>query len=86
MASVDVKMAFVVSMILSLTGVHGHLTAALLAEMQDVQGSACSENCETEIRYFRCIFQRIVEVFVLRELKWRIAKNVLWEVEVGSPR
>ena len=47
MASVDVKTAFdvatssVVSKILTLTGVHGHLTAASLAEMQDVQGSPC---------------------------------------------
>ena len=47
MASLDVKTAFdvakpsVVSKILTLTGVHGHLTAALLAEMQDVRGSAC---------------------------------------------
>ena len=43
-ASLDVKTAFdvakpsVVSKILTLTGVHGHLTAALLTEMQDVQG------------------------------------------------
>ena len=42
-ASLDVKTAFdvarpvVVSEILALTGVHGHLTAALLAEMQDVR-------------------------------------------------
>ena len=44
MASLDAKAAFdvtnpsVVSKILTLTGVHGHLTAALLAEMQDVRG------------------------------------------------
>ena len=54
MASLDVKTAFdvakpsVVPKILTLTGVHGH--AALLAEMQDVRGSACFENSETECR------------------------------------
>ena len=47
MASLDVKTAFdvampsVVSKILTLTGVPGHLTAAPLAEMQDVRGSSC---------------------------------------------
>ena len=46
MASLDVKTALdeakpsVVSKILTLTGVHGHLTAAVLAEMLDVWGSA----------------------------------------------
>ena len=56
MASLDVKTAFdvagpaVVSKILTLTGVHGHLTAALMAAMQDVRGSASFENCETEFR------------------------------------
>ena len=51
MASLDVKTAFdvaepsAVSRILTLTGVHGHLTAALLAEMQDVRGSASFVNC-----------------------------------------
>ena len=50
MANLDVKTAFdgaepsVVSKILTLTGVHGHLTAALLAEMQAVRGSARFEN------------------------------------------
>ena len=54
MASLNVKAAFdvatpsVVSRILTLTGVHGHLTAALLAELQDVRESACFENSETE--------------------------------------
>ena len=44
-ASLDVNTAFdvakpsVVSKILTLMSVHGHLTAALLAEMQDVRGS-----------------------------------------------
>ena len=33
----------------------------LLAEMQDVQGSACFENCETEFTYSRCIRQGGVE-------------------------
>ena len=56
MAILDVKTAFdvvkpsVISKILTLTGVHGHLTTALLAEMQDVRGSASIENCETEFR------------------------------------
>ena len=57
MANLDVKTVFdvarrsVVWRILALTGVHGHVAAALLAEMQDVRGSACFENCETEFRY-----------------------------------
>ena len=55
----------VVSRIQSLTGVHGHVAAALLVEMQDVQGSACFENCETEFRYSRCIRQGRVEAPVL---------------------
>ena len=56
MASLDVKTAFdvakpsVVSKILSLIGTHGHVVAALLAQMQVVKGSACFENCETEFR------------------------------------
>ena len=56
MANLDVKTACVVASpavvtkILTLKGVHGHLTAALLAEMQDVRGSASFENCETEFR------------------------------------
>ena len=67
MASLGVKTAFnvakpsVVSNILTLTGVHGHLTAALLAEMQDVWGSACFENSGTEFRYSRCVRQGGVE-------------------------
>ena len=40
----DVAKPSVVSRILTLTGAHGHPTAALLAEMQDVRGSACFEN------------------------------------------
>ena len=40
--------------ILTLTGDHGHLTAALLAEMQDVRGSASFENSETEFRRPQC--------------------------------
>ena len=56
-ASLDVKTAFdvvksaVVSRILTLTWIHGHVVAALLAEMKDVRGSACFENCKTELRY-----------------------------------
>ena len=51
MASLDVKTAFdvakpaVASKFLTLTSVHGHLTAALLVEIQDVRGSASCENC-----------------------------------------
>ena len=47
MTVLDVKTAFdvakpaVVSRILTLTRVHGHVAAALLAEVQDVRGSAC---------------------------------------------
>ena len=40
----DVAKPFVVSKILTLRGVLGHLTAALLAEIQDVCGSASFEN------------------------------------------
>ena len=83
-ASLDVKTAFdvamplVVSKILTLTGVHGHLTAALLAEMQDLRGSACFETSETEFRYSRCTRQGGVEAPVL----WgRVAKYVLWKAE-----
>ena len=53
----DVAKPCVVSRILSLTGVHGHVAEALLAEMQDVLGSACFENCETTFRCSRCIRQ-----------------------------
>ena len=67
-----------VSRILTLTGVHGHLTAALLAEMQHVRRSACFENNETEFWYSRCIRQGGVEARVL----WgRVAKYVLWKAE-----
>ena len=62
---VDAAKPSVVSRILSLTGVHGHVAGALLAEMQDVQGSACFENCETTFRYSRCIRQGEVEASVL---------------------
>ena len=47
MTVLDIKTAFdvakpaVVSRILTLTRVHGHVAAALLAEVQDVRGSAC---------------------------------------------
>ena len=74
----DVAKPSVVSRILILTGVHGHLTAALLAEMQDVRESACFENSETEFRYSRCIRLGGVEALVL----WgRVAKYVLWKAE-----
>ena len=84
MPSLDVKTAFDVaessmaSQILSLTGVHGHLKAALLAKMQDVRGPASFENSETEFRYSRCIRQGGVKAPVL----WgRVAKDVLWRAE-----
>ena len=82
LASLDVRTAFdaikpsVVSRILALTGVHGHVSAALLAEMQDVQGSTCFENCETEFRYSRCIRQGGLEAPVLRG---RVAKQCVVE-------
>ena len=76
MTSLDVRTAFdvaktsVVPRILTLTGVHGHVAATLLAEMQDVQGSS-------EFRYSTCVRQGGVEVPVL----WgRVAKYVLWKV------
>ena len=62
-ASLDVKTSFdvakhsVVSKVLSLTGAHGHVVAALLSELQDVQGSPCFDNCETEFRLSKCIRQ-----------------------------
>ena len=84
MASLDVKTALdvpkpsVVSKIPTSTRVHGHQTAALLAEMQDVRGSACFENSKTEFRYSRCIRQGCVEAPV----PWgRVAQNVLWKAE-----
>ena len=62
----------------TLTGLHGHLTAALLAEMQDVRGSAGFENCGTDFRYCCCIRQGGVEAPAL----WgRVAKQVLWTAE-----
>ena len=66
------------SKILSLTGTHGHVVAALLAEMQDVTGSARFENCETQFRYSKCIRQGGVEAPVL---SGRVAKYVLWKAE-----
>ena len=84
MASVDIKMAFdvarpsVVSKIPSLIGTHGHVVAALLAKMQDVNGSAYFETCETEFRYSKCIRQGGMEAPVLGG---RVAKYVLWKAE-----
>ena len=43
----------------------GHVRKALLEEMKDVKGSACFENCETELRSSMCIRQGGVEVSVL---------------------
>ena len=84
MASLDVKTAFdvarpsVVSKILSLIGTHGHVVAALLAEMQNVRGLACFENCETDFCYSKCIRQGGVEASIL----WgRVVKYVLWKIE-----
>ena len=57
-ASFDVKTAFdvtepsMVSRIVTLTGVHGNVAAALLAEMQDVRGSAGSRRLSSEC----CLF------------------------------
>ena len=70
MANLDVKTAcvakpFVVWKIVTLTGVHEHLTAALLAEMQNVRGSTSFENSETQFRYSQCIRQRSVAAPVL---------------------
>ena len=66
-----------VAEILTLRGVHGHQTGALLAEMQDVRGSASFENCETEFLHSRCIRQGGVAPVL-----WgRIAKNVLSTAE-----
>ena len=45
----DVAKPVVVSKIVTLTGVHEHLTATLLAEMPNVRGSASFEKCETEL-------------------------------------
>ena len=84
MVTLDVRTAFdmakpaVVSRILTFSGVHGHVAAALLKEMQDVRGSACFENCETEFRYSRCIRQGGAEAPVLWE---RVAKYVLRKAE-----
>ena len=58
--------------------VHGHLTAALLAEIQDVLGFSSFENSETEFRCSRSIPQGGVEAPVL----WRrVAQYVLWKAE-----
>ena len=79
-ASLDVKTACNVAKpaaeILTLTGVHGHQTAALLAEVQEVRGSASFANC----RYFWCIGQ-----------VWRLLCSgdacVFWKVEKnGEPK
>ena len=57
MASLDVKVVFDVAKlavawkILALTGVHGQVVAGSLAEMKDVTGSACFENCEPTFRF-----------------------------------
>ena len=78
LASLDVKTVFdvakpsVVSRILSLTGVHGHVVAALLAEMQDVQGLACFESC-------RGASAR--GAWRLQCRGGRVAKYVVWKAE-----
>ena len=74
----DVTKPSVVLKVLSLTGVHGHVAAALLAEMQDVQRSACFENYETEFGLSRCFRLGGVKPPVLWE---RVAKYVLWKAE-----
>ena len=84
MAGWDVRTAFDVAKpsvelkILSHTGVHGHVVAAVSAEMQDLHISAYFENCETAFRYSRCSRQGGVEAPVL----WgRVVKFVLWKAE-----
>ena len=61
----------------------GHVAAALLAEMQDVRGSACFESSEMEFKYSRCVRQGGVEDSLL----WgRAAKYVLSKAqESGRP-
>ena len=55
------------------------VVAALLAEMQDVQGFVTFENCDTGFMHSKCIRQGGVEAPVL----WsRVAKYVLWKAEV----
>ena len=60
--------------------------------MQDVRGSACFENCETEFGYSRCIRQDgvvalvlwgRVDKYVLRkaEVKWKARR---WELPFGG--
>ena len=51
------------------------MAAALLAEMQDVRGSACFENSETDFRHSRCVRQGGVGALVF---VGRVAKHVLW--------
>ena len=64
----------------TLTGVHRHLTAALLAEMQDVRvAPRVFENSETEFRYSRCFCQGGVEAPCCHGS--RVAKYVLWKAE-----
>ena len=67
LACLDVKTAFDVAKpsVESKILTHGHRTAALLAEMQDVRGSASFENSVTGLRYSRCIRQGGVEAPVL---------------------
>ena len=77
-AALHVVKPAVVSRILTLTGVHRHVAAALLEEMQDVRDSA-SENSETELRYSRCTREGGMEAPVLWE---RVAKCVLWKAEL----
>ena len=54
----------------SVTGVHGHLVAGLLAEMKDVTGSAGFVNCEPTFRYSKCIQQGEVDAPVSWGGKW----------------
>ena len=63
---------------LTLTGIHRHVVAALLAEMKDVRGSACFENCETEFRHSEMYSASRVGAPVL----WgRVAKYVSLKAE-----
>ena len=79
MASLDVKTAFDVGGVkASFSDWYPTWWPALLAEMQDMKGSACFENCETVFRYAKCIRQGGVEAPVLWE---RVAVYVLWKAE-----
>ena len=63
------------------------MVADLLAEMQDVKGSARFENCDKEFGYSKCVRQGGVEAPVLWDVLWkaeerwkaRVWETVIWE-------